>query len=77
MLVTATEFKSNIGKYLTLVDSEDIFITNYGKSIAILSSAQKNKVDIVRSLIGIIPDDGTTLEQAREEHLTRYEADAS
>lgn len=74
MYVTATEFKSNIGRYLTLVDSEEIFITRNGKSVAKLSSAKKSKADIVRSLIGIVPDDGTTLEQAREERLTRYES---
>jgi len=73
MQVTATEFKSNIGKYLMLVGSEDIFITKNGKSIAKLSSAKQNKADIVKSLIGIIPNDAISLEQAREERLSRYE----
>lgn len=71
MLVTATEFKSNIGRYLTLVASEDIFITRNGKSVAKLSSAKQDKVDIMKSLFGIIPNDGMTLEQAREERLAR------
>jgi len=31
------------------------------------------KAEIVKSLIGIIPDDGMTLEQAREERLGRYD----
>ena len=74
MYVTATEFKSNIGRYLTLVDNEEIVITKNGRSVARLSSAKRSKADIVRSLIGIIPDDGTTLEQAREERLARYES---
>jgi prevent-host-death family protein len=73
MLVTATEFKSNIGKYLTLVADQDIFITKNGKNIAKLSSIKQNKVDIAKSLFGILPNDGTTLEQIREERLTRYE----
>ena len=73
MLVTATQFKSNIGKYLDLVAEQDIFITKNGKSIAKLSSTKQNKVDIVKSLFGIIPNDGATLEQAREERLARYE----
>jgi len=74
MHVTATEFKSNIGRYLSLVDNEEIVITKNGRSVARLSSAKRSKADIVRSLIGIIPDDGTTLEQAREERLARYES---
>jgi len=73
MLVTATEFKSNIGKYLSLVADQDIFITKNGKNIARLSSTKQDKVEIMKSLFGIIPDDGTTLEQAREERLARYE----
>ena len=73
MFVTATEFKSNIGKYLTLVAEQDIFITKNGKSVAKLSSTKQNKVDIAKSLFGIIPNDDATLEQAREERLARYE----
>ena len=73
MLVTATEFKCNIGKYLSLVSEQDIFITKNGKSIAKLSSTKPNKPEIAKSLFGIIPNDGTSLEQAREERLSRYE----
>ena len=73
MLLTATEFKNNIGKYLTLVVTEDIFITKNGKNVAKLSSARQNKVDTMKSLFGIIPNDGTTLGQVRKERLARYE----
>jgi prevent-host-death family protein len=73
MLVTATEFKNNIGKYLSLVASEDIFITRNGKSVAKLSNTKHSKVDIVNSLIGVIPNNDMTLEQARDERLARYE----
>ncbi|MDR1801906.1 MAG: type II toxin-antitoxin system Phd/YefM family antitoxin [Lachnospiraceae bacterium] len=74
MLVTATDFKCNLGRYLTLVDSEDIFITKNGKSIAKLSSTKQDKIDIMKSLFGVAKDDGITLEQARKERLARYEA---
>ena len=73
MYVSATEFKSNIGKYLSLVENEDIFITKNGKNVAKLSSTKQNKLDIVKSLIGIIPINAISLAQAREERLTRYE----
>ena len=73
MVVTATEFKSNIGRYLSLVATEDIFITKNGKSVAKLSNTKQDKVDIMKSLFGIIPSDGTTLEQARDERRVRYE----
>ena len=73
MLVTATEFKNNIGRYLSIVADEDIFITKNGKNIAKLSKATQDKVELAKSLFGIIPSD-TSLEQAKEERLSRYES---
>ena len=34
MVVTATEFKANFGKYLELIAQEDVFITRNGKTVA-------------------------------------------
>ncbi|MCF6093279.1 type II toxin-antitoxin system Phd/YefM family antitoxin [Microaerobacter geothermalis] len=72
MLITATEFKKNIGKYLMLAEDEDIFITKNGKSIAKLTSITKDKVNTAKSLFGILPADAS-LEEAREERLGRHE----
>ena len=72
-MVTATEFKSNIGKYLALVATEDIFITKNGKNVARLSSTRQDKVKLAKSLFGIAKGSGTTLEQAKEERRRRYE----
>jgi len=73
MLVTATEFKSNIGKYLSLVSKEDIIITKNGKQIARLTDIKDGKKTITDSLIGIIPDTGIDLKAARRERLARHE----
>ena len=73
MMITATELKSNMGKYLALAEIQDIFITKNGKRIAKLSSAKQDKVDIVKSLFGIIPNANMALEEVREERLARYE----
>lgn len=59
MIVTATDFKSNLGRYLELVESEDIVITRNGKRIARLTDAAKDRTDILRSLIGIVPADAS------------------
>ncbi len=66
MSITATELKSNLGKYLMLSATEDIFITKNGKVIAKLSNPFQDRVDIAKSLFGIIPDT-LTLEEAQEE----------
>ena len=42
MTITATELKNNLGKYLILAATEDIFITKNGKTIAKLTSPYQN-----------------------------------
>ncbi|MBP3895533.1 MAG: type II toxin-antitoxin system prevent-host-death family antitoxin [Mogibacterium sp.] len=70
MSITATELKENLGKYLQLAATEEIFITKNGKVIAKLTSPYTDLVDIAKSLAGIIPAD-KTLEEYREERLSR------
>ena len=68
MSITATELKANLGKYLLLAASEDIFITRNGKVVARLTSPYHDKLDVVDPLCGSIPAT-MTLEEAREERL--------
>lgn len=42
MIVTATEFKSNVGKFLQLSREEDILIMKNGKLISKLTQAEKD-----------------------------------
>ena len=71
MLITATELKTNIGKYLVLAENQDIVITKNNKPIAKLTNVQEDKLAILNSLVGIIPDNGFSLEDARDEMLAR------
>ena len=68
MSITATELKKNLGKYLALSSQENIYITRNGKVVAKLSNPFQNRVDMAKSLFGILPAD-VTLEEAREERL--------
>ena len=70
MSITATELKMNLGKYLLLSATEDIFITKNGKIISKLTNPFQGRVDLVESLVGILPAD-ITLEEAREDRLGR------
>ena len=54
MIVTATEFKTNLGKYLEMAASQDIFITKNGKSIARLTSPAVDKLALLDDLVGIV-----------------------
>ena len=70
MSITATELKVNLSKYLLLAATEDIYITRNGKTIARLTSPYQNKLELVDSLYGSLPDD-TDETAAREERLAR------
>ena len=48
MIVTATEFKTNFGKYLDMLTKEDIFITRNGKTVAKVINPQISAVDSLR-----------------------------
>lgn len=63
-----TELKANLGKYLLLAASEDVYITRNGKVVARLTSPFQDKLDIVDSLYGSIPG-SITLEEVRDERL--------
>ena len=72
MIVTATEFKTNLGKYLEMAMKQDIFITKNGKSIARLTSPTVNKLAVLDSLVGIVSEGSVMDEETiRKERLAR------
>ena len=68
MSITATELKQNLSRYLLMAQREDVFITRNGKVIAKLTNPYQDRVDMAKSLFGIIPGD-MTIEQAHKERL--------
>ena len=70
MSITATELKANLGKYLLMAATEDVYVTRNGRTVAKLTSPSQNKLDTVNSLLGSIPA-GMTLEESNEERLNR------
>lgn len=77
MIITATEFKTNFGKYLELVSlsQEDIFITENGKTVAKVSNPRVSAVDRISGVLeGLVPDDLDRTD-IRKERLKKYEAD--
>ena len=68
MSITATELKNNLGKYLLLSETEDVFITKNGKIVAKLTNPYQDRVEIAKSLFGILPEN-VDVEIAKEERL--------
>jgi antitoxin (DNA-binding transcriptional repressor) of toxin-antitoxin stability system len=73
--ITATEFKTNFGHYLSLVTKEDIWVTKNGKYVARLVNPNVTSVDAISGILkGKISDD-TDRNALRDERISRYEAD--
>ena len=73
MIVTATEFKTNLGKYFDLVLTEDIWISKNGKTIAKLINPNVSAVDEISGVLkGKISDDFDR-HSLYDERLNRYE----
>ncbi len=75
MTVTSTEFKNNFNKYIAMIATEDLFITENGETIARVVNARKTAVDTLRGLLRNAPHD-TQAETIREERLSKYEDNA-
>lgn len=70
MTVTATVLKQNFGKYLMMSKTEDIYITKNGKVVAKLTNPNRERVDMVKALFGIISKE-MDFEETRKERLSR------
>ena len=73
MEITATQLKSNLGKYLDLSRVEDIWIRKNGKRIARLVSASVSSVDAVSGILKESATESVDRHSLREERLARYE----
>ena len=70
MVITATELKNNLGKYLELAQTEEVFVSKNGHLAAKLTNPFADRVETARSLVGILPSQVTAAE-AREARLNR------
>ena len=68
MSINATELKQNLGRYLLLAATEDVYITKNGKVVAKLSNPNQDRVNMAKSLFGVLPQD-ITLEEAKNERI--------
>jgi len=72
MIVTATELKNNLGKYLDLVHHDDsIIITKNGEPVAKIVPFVLDKKAILDNLVGIVSDSGYSLDDIKAGRLSR------
>ncbi len=73
MKITATELKLNLGKYLDLVNHEDVWITRNGKMIAKLINPNVSSVEYIAGVLAGKVSEDIDRHSMREERLARYE----
>ena len=73
MQITATELKLNLGKYLDLVNHEDVWITRNGKMIAKLINPNISSVEYISGVLAGKVSEDIDRHSMREERLTRYD----
>ena len=73
MVITATEFKTNLGKYITLADMEDIIITRNGRGVAKLTNARDAKLVALHSMRGVLKGMDISAGDIRAERLAKYD----
>lgn len=69
MMVTSTEFKLNLGRYLDLVSQEEIIITKNGRRIAKLVPDEEDLISVAQSLFGIAANVNLADNKLKEERI--------
>ena len=69
MQITATELKMNMGKYLSMARTHDIYITKNGRCVARLTNPSPDRVAMLDSLVGIAAAEDISLDDIRKERL--------
>jgi prevent-host-death family protein len=71
MYVTATEFKANFGKYMTLAEQEEIVVIRRGKPNIYVFQQKKSRAELVEALFNTLPKEAQneTRERIREGRL--------
>lgn len=69
--ITLSDLKANTGKYVTLAQTQDVYITHNGKLVAKLVTAKPNKEAAFKRFLELFPEQGLDLdaEKSREKHL--------
>ncbi|GBD99726.1 phd_YefM [bacterium BMS3Abin07] len=75
MFVTSTELKKNLGKFLKLIEKENIIILKRGKPVAKLLSIRAGKeTPITDALCGALKGAKIDSDREKSERLKKYES---
>ena len=71
MTITATEYKTNLGKYFEWINqhSEDLYITKNGKTIAVMSNPNRKALNALEQLKSLSDFYDESLSKLSDEEL--------
>jgi prevent-host-death family protein len=77
MQVSVSELKINVGKYIDLSNTQDVFVTKNGKQVAKIVSTRRDRAAEMKSLFGIAklpkeyddPNYDTNYKKLRDERI--------
>ncbi len=75
MMISATELKMNLGKYLEMIQEmdDDLIITKNGKYIARISNPKKDALNYLHGLCKDVPED-VNIKDAKYERILEKHA---
>jgi len=75
VIITATEFKNKIGKYLKAAQDEDVIISKNGKYVAKLTAVKEYEFPATQNLVGVFERAADySIEDVKKERLKKYES---
>ena len=75
VIVSATEFKNKVGKYLKIAQNEEVVISKNGKCIAKLIAMDKDEYPATASLVGVFDKAASyDVAQTKDERLKKHES---
>lgn len=57
MIISATELKRNLGHWMDVSATEDVYVERKGRLVTKLSNPYGDLVEVAESLVGILPTD--------------------
>lgn len=71
--VTISEFRKNLKKYSKMLEKDSIMVFNNGKPIMKVEHPNIDKLRLLESLRGCVPDDGRDYDDIKKEYMSeRY-----
>lgn len=75
MIITATEFKNKVGKFLKAAQDEDVIISKNGRYVAKLSAVKEYEYPATQNLVGVFEKAADySMENAKKDRLKKYES---